>query len=294
MALEGTFWPDGTIRVTGREYNALLESACFRRGEMTCLSCHSMHRYASPADQLARGRGEDAPCLECHAGFRERVVEHTHHPEASAGSRCMNCHMPHTTFGLLAAVRSHRVDSPRVAPAAGGGRPNACNLCHLDQTLEWASLRLAEWYGTPPVELGPRERTLAAGVLWAVQGHAAQRAIAAWHMGFEPAREASGREWMGAYLALLLGDPYVAVRRAAERSIETLPGFGGFEADFVAPAAIVQRQQREAIARWRRLVAGGPDRSGARLLLDARGEIDATALEQLLAGRDHRPVRISE
>src|SRR5262245_6620013 len=297
MALEGTFWPDGTMRVTGREYNALLESACFQRGEMTCLSCHSMHRYESPADQLARGEGEDAPCLECHAGFASlasRVAEHTHPAAGAAGSRCMNCHMPHTTYGLLGAVRSHRVDNPKVAPVAGGGRPNACNLCHLDRTLEWAGRHLHEWYGTPEVPLSAQERSIAAGVLWAVQGHAAQRALAAWHMGWEPARQASGREWMGAYLALLVGDPYAAVRRVAEGSLATLPGFQGFAPDFVAPAETVAHQQQEAISRWRRAVAGRPDRSGPHLLLDEHGAMDVAELERMLSARDQRPVRISE
>jgi len=294
MALEGTFWPDGTIRVTGREYNALLESACFLRGGMTCLSCHSMHGYENSSDQLARGSGGDAPCLECHAGFRDRIEEHTHHPEASAGSRCMSCHMPYTSYGLLTAVRSHRIDSPKVAASSGGGRPNACNLCHLDRSLEWASQQLAAWYGTPPAELGERDREVAAGVAWALSGHAAQRAIAAWHMGYAPAREASGREWMGAYLAFLLADPYVAVRRTAARSLATLPGFADLDPDFVAPAAAAARQEREAMTRWQRLVAGRPDRSGSHLLIDPRGAIDEAAFERLLAERDRRPIRISE
>ena len=47
------FWPDGHIRVTGREYNGLLESPCYQRGEMSCVSCHSMHK-SDPDDQLAR------------------------------------------------------------------------------------------------------------------------------------------------------------------------------------------------------------------------------------------------
>ena len=37
------FWPDGMVRVTGREYNGLLDTACYQRGKMSCLSCHSMH-----------------------------------------------------------------------------------------------------------------------------------------------------------------------------------------------------------------------------------------------------------
>jgi len=205
----------------------------------------------------------------------------------------MNCHMPHTTYGLFTAMRSHRIDSPSVAASVQTGRPNACNLCHLDQTLEWTGRRLSDWYGEPEVALDLDQRTVAASVLWAVKGDAVQRAIAGWHMGWEPARQASGRSWQGAYLALLVADPYVAVRRLAERSLHDLPGFGDFRVDFVSTED-AGRKQREAITRWRALVAGGPDRSGPGLLMDARGELDRAEFTRLLSQRDDRPVRIAE
>ena len=33
------------------------------------------------------------------------------------------------------------------------GRPNACNLCHLDRTLAWTAKHLEGWYGFAPPEL---------------------------------------------------------------------------------------------------------------------------------------------
>ena len=36
--LHGTFWPDGMIRVSGREYNGLVETPCFQKGELSCVS----------------------------------------------------------------------------------------------------------------------------------------------------------------------------------------------------------------------------------------------------------------
>jgi hypothetical protein len=74
--------------------------------------------------------------------------------------------MPHTTYGLLKAVRSHQIDSPRVKASLETGRPNACNLCHLDQTLEWASTWLSKWYGHPQAELSPEDRRVSAALLW--------------------------------------------------------------------------------------------------------------------------------
>jgi len=292
-AVAGTFWPDGAVRVAGREYNGLIESPCYQRGEMTCLSCHSMHRYGERADQLATDRAGNESCLQCHADFRDRIEEHTHHAPGSSGSECMNCHMPYTSYGLFTAMRSHRIDSPSVATSVETGRPNACNLCHLDQTLEWAAQSLSKWYGQPAVALDTEQRTVAASVLWALTGDAAQRAIAAWHMGWEPAREASGRTWQGAYLALLVADPYVAVRRLALRSLQAVPGFGDFRVDFVS-AQDANDKRGEAIARWRALVAGGPDRSGAAVLMDARGQLDQAEFTRLFSERDDRPIRIAE
>ncbi|HWE31538.1 MAG TPA: multiheme c-type cytochrome, partial [Polyangia bacterium] len=37
------YWSDGMVRVSGREYNGLIGSPCYRRGKLSCLSCHSMH-----------------------------------------------------------------------------------------------------------------------------------------------------------------------------------------------------------------------------------------------------------
>ena len=107
------------------------------------------------------------------------------------------------------------------------------------------------------------------------------------------AQQASGRTWAGGYLALLLVDPYVAVRRLAEKSLETLPGFESFDFDFVAADALPQKQ-REAVVRWQKLVAGAPDRSGPHLLLDAQGSLDRAAFTELLSERDARPFRIAE
>ncbi|MCA9691844.1 MAG: hypothetical protein KC636_19745, partial [Myxococcales bacterium] len=129
------FWPDGMIRVSGREYNGVVESRCATAGEMTCTSCHSMHRGApamqlQPSDAALVDPG-DAGCRECHAPLFADVAAHTRHAPDSQGSACVNCHMPYTTYGLLRALRSHLVDSPTVRVSLESGRPNACNLCHL-------------------------------------------------------------------------------------------------------------------------------------------------------------------
>ncbi len=225
------FWSDGMIRVSGREYNGLIESPCYRGGKFTCFSCHSMHQSA-PDDQLAAGRSDARACTQCHAKYDEPSARsrHTHHAANSSGSDCYNCHLPHTTYGVLSAIRSHTVSNPRVADQLATGRPNACNLCHLDQTLAWTTGWLRDWYRQPLPALLPSQSSVAEGVRLALAGDAGQRVLLAWHFGWEPALAVSGREWTLPVLGELMDDPYAAVRCVAERSLrgqqtKSMPGY---------------------------------------------------------------------
>ncbi len=292
LALEGRFWRDGTIRVAGREYNGLLESPGHDTGDLTCLTCHSMHEYEAPDTQLNPDVTGNRSCLGCHTDYADEISEHTRHLPESSGSECMNCHMPHTTYGLFSAMRSHRIDSPSAQVSWESGRPNACNLCHLNETLEWTSQYLNEWYGQSLVELDEDERSIAAAILWVMKGDAAQRTILGWHMGWDAAREASGHTWMAPYLAQLLVDPYSVPRQVAYRSLVTLPGFQDLEFDYIASLSEREEKANEAVERW--LAVGGAQRVGAHLLIDEDARIDIEVWVRLLAERDQRPLTIIE
>ena len=196
------FWSDGMVRVSGREYTGLSRSGCFLRGDMSCVSCHKLHQSQDDPrdvkewanDQLKPDMRTDHACLQCHEGNDYDTPAHTHHTAESSGSRCVNCHMPYTTFGLLKAIRSHLIDSPDTAATVTTGRPNACNQCHLDRTLKWAGDHLHDWYGIERPELSEEQATIADTALMALRGDAGQRALAAWSMGWQPAIEASGRD----------------------------------------------------------------------------------------------------
>lgn len=218
--LRDFFWSDGMMRVSGREYNGLIESPCAKGGKFSCLSCHSPHD-SEPDDQLRQIGKSNAACVQCHEKFRDdqAVAAHTHHLPSSTGSACYNCHMPHTTYGVLKAIRSHQISSPRVAEELTTGRPNACNLCHVDKTLGWTAESLTRWYGQPAVTV-PREwETLPHIPRLAVAGDAGQRALAAWHLGWSPALAAAGNRWALLVLPKVLDDPYAAVRCVAERAL---------------------------------------------------------------------------
>ena len=292
-ALASRFWSDGMVRVSGREYSGMLESGCHQNGDLTCLSCHSMHE-SDPDDQLGEGMEGDQACLQCHEELRSKVEEHTHHPAASSGSGCYNCHMPHTTYGLLKAIRSHWIDSPSVATSVETGRPNACNLCHLDRTLAWSDEHLSRWYGLPRTTVAQEDTRVAASVQWLLTGDAGQRALIAWAMGWPPAQGASGAGWLAPYLGHLLTDPYATVRYIAARSLRTLPGFGQLEYDFVQPEAQRVAAREAVLDRWFALPAETLDRTGPELLIDARGDLDYDLLRELSRRRDDRPLFLAE
>jgi len=303
--LEGRFWSDGMIRVVGRELNGLERSPCFQRGALSCLSCHQLHHGPDDPRPVAEWRDDqlrplgdrDEACLQCHAGLADDLAAHTRHRPGSPGSRCLECHMPHTTYGLHKAVRSHEVDSPDARVTLATGRPNACNQCHLDRSLGWVAARLEAWYGRPRPELTDAERDVSATARWLLEGDAGQRALAAWTAGWGPAVDASaGAAWLPPYLAHLLDDPYVSVRVIAARSLGRLPGYGDLEVDPLGTAAERRRARARILERWRG--RAGPEADAgldrAAVLLGDDGALDEAAFRALADQRDDRPVFLIE
>lgn len=260
--LDSIFWSDGTVRVGGREYSGMVLSRCYLDGrgdrQLSCGACHAMHD-GDPDGQLRRDRPGDAACLACHPSVGPRLAAHTRHAEDSPGSRCVACHMPKTSYALLRAVRSHRVDSPRVPDDGLEGRLPACNLCHVDRSLAWTRAELAR-RATPPSETTDPSSSLGAdeppaALAWILAGDAARRALAADALASPESRAAAGVGWQPRFLRPLLDDPYAAVRLVAARALRSLPA-------------------EDAAAR-------GPDRDDARL-------------RALRDRRDDRPITISE
>jgi hypothetical protein len=279
---EQFFWSDGMVRVSGREYNGMVESKCFAGGEMSCLSCHALHTD-NPELHLHPEKGGDEGCLHCHEDYAADVPAHTHHAADSAGSSCLNCHMPYTSYGLLKGLRSHLVDVPTVQASVQTGRPNACNGCHLDKTLQWTAEQLASWWGIETPALSDDDRSVAASVKLLLEGDAGQRALTAWAYGWAPAREASGDDWQAPHLGVLLQDPYAAVRYIAARSLRTLPGFEDLAADFLADPSQRATDAAKVRARWQ-----PAQQPASELALD---EAEQT---RRLGRRNDRPVDLKE
>ena len=295
--LHDYFWADGMVRVSGRDYNGLLDSPCYKGGQFTCLSCHSLHK-SEPDAQLARNRLGDAACTQCHERYADPTqrLAHTHHQAGSPGGECYNCHMPRTTYGVLKAIRSHQVSSPRVADEQSTGRPNACNLCHLDKSLAWTAEHLTSWFKQPAPTLADKDRDVADAVQLALKGDAGHRVLIAWHFGWAPARHASGENWIPPVLAQLMDDPYDAVRCVAERSLRATSRLIPNDYDFTARPEARPAVAPQVLRAW---AAELPDAEKTKVptstLVDAQ-DPDRTlkAFAQRVAERDPKPLRLRE
>jgi predicted CXXCH cytochrome family protein len=128
------------------EYTDAMKGSCY--SQLRCIDCHDPHRGIGPA-WTRTPEEDDASCLRCHEQFEPPPARlaHTHHPAGSEGSRCMNCHMPRLNEGLQDVVRTHTIFSPTQREMIEANEPNACGLCHTDQTIDWTLGHLKDWYG---------------------------------------------------------------------------------------------------------------------------------------------------
>ncbi len=292
--LAGRFWGDGMIRISGRDYNGLIESPCAADPKFGCLSCHAMHGD-EPEDQLRElARNDDnRQCTQCHDQYEdlESLKSHSRHSPAGPGSDCVNCHMPHTVYGLTKAIRAHEISSPSVEESERYGRPNACNACHLDRSLAWAAAELERGWAVARPDLAGSGEARAAAVDWLVRGDAGQRALAAWAFGWAPSQRSAGADWMAPLLIRALTDDYAAVRWIALRSLRTLPGYE--QLDWALAGALDDRRLDAATlaaleARW-------PGTARVDPAVYATGEgFDAEAWAADRAARDERVVDLRE
>jgi predicted CXXCH cytochrome family protein len=259
------FWRDGTARLTAYEFQGFLASPCRADARFTCESCHAMHE-GDPRGQLRPTARGDAACTQCHDALADpaRAAAHGRH---DVGVRCVDCHMPRIVYGLVDAHRSHRIESPDPAAHARDARPDACTLCHVDETRAWAIDATARLFagGAPDArDTGESARASApfpeiARLL--AGGDPIERALAAAALGrvdHVPTHAEPRRTRRLARLLRALDDErFPAIRRIAVRSAARLTPTGAARtlADYDALAPATAR--RDALARLCALLPAG-------------------------------------
>ncbi|MCA9078760.1 MAG: hypothetical protein KDA93_27295 [Planctomycetaceae bacterium] len=201
------------------EYADALDGSCY--SELTCIECHNPHETIGP--KWTRTPAEDdASCLKCHQEFEPEAarVAHTHHPVDTEGSRCMNCHMPRLNEGLQDIVRTHTIFSPTNHEMIEANEPNACNMCHVEQPIDWTLDHLKEWYDvtydeSQLVENYP-DRDLPTALGWLKSDRRYVRQIAADALTRQEAT------WALSELFNALDDPYLLNRQFARIGLESM------------------------------------------------------------------------
>jgi predicted CXXCH cytochrome family protein len=139
----------GGATINSGEARDFLLGGCNER--LSCVQCHDPHAEDAKGSLLAlEGTQGDALCASCHRklGDPAALRAHTHHAADSAGSRCLNCHMPKKNLGLAYELtRYHRIGSPTDRERVEGDRPLECALCHTDKSVdELASTMERLWH----------------------------------------------------------------------------------------------------------------------------------------------------
>ena len=139
LLTDGLYYADGQIDDEVYVYGSYLQSKMNAAG-VTCSDCHEPHSL----ELRAPGNGV---CLQCHQADSYDVSEHHFHEPGSAGASCAECHMPARSYMVVDPRHDHSMRIPRPDLTLATGTPNACNVCHLQQTAEWAARQVQQWYG---------------------------------------------------------------------------------------------------------------------------------------------------
>jgi hypothetical protein len=129
----GEFFADGRPSSSSFEYQAVVQSRCYRIGKATCLSCHTAPHQDHGANEVALDRG----CGDCHKG-----PDHSHHKHVT----CVDCHMPKLVSGVLDKFPDHTLDIPNPRNTIVHDVPNACTNCHADKPPAEMQKAIESWW----------------------------------------------------------------------------------------------------------------------------------------------------
>lgn len=175
--------------------------ASFRMSRMAhagvnCRDCHNSH-----SGELILPAENNLLCLRCHSQGVENApvinaTAHSHHSRESTGNRCVECHMPHTTYMGRDARRDHGWHSPDPLMTRELGIPNACQNCHAEEGLDWQIEHAEAWYGEALAASRQRQRAQAIQAAYDGEAEAAKDLLAL-------VRDEEIEAWRATYTGLL-------------------------------------------------------------------------------------------
>ena len=125
LLTKSIYYPDGQVLDEDYVHGSFIQSKMYHKG-IRCSDCHDPHtaKLKHDGNQL---------CTSCHQHPTAKYdsVAHHFHKIDSEGAKCVNCHMPTTTYMEVHARRDHSLRIPRPDLSLKIDSPNACTGCHL-------------------------------------------------------------------------------------------------------------------------------------------------------------------
>jgi tetratricopeptide (TPR) repeat protein len=140
------YWADGRPRRFSNDAIGLWQSECFLKGGATCTSCHRDLHQPDVDRNPQLGAKSDLLCINCHKEIGAAAAAHSRHKTGTAGSSCVECHMPREVLSIKAKIRDHSMSVPAPENTVRFGIPNACTDCHHDKPAQWAVDAVAKWW----------------------------------------------------------------------------------------------------------------------------------------------------
>ncbi|MBQ16819.1 MAG: hypothetical protein CMJ65_06800 [Planctomycetaceae bacterium] len=235
------------------EYTDATRGSCYSK--LKCVDCHNPHQPIG-ARWTRTAAQDEAVCLKCHGQFDDPVArrQHTHHVAGSPGNGCLDCHMPRLNEGLQDVVRTHMIFSPNQPDMLEANHPNACNICHVEKSVEWTLQHLDSWYGTVEVrdselDRSYADRNKAVGAGWIKSDSEAVRLVAVDAL----IRQRAG--WSLPLLVEALDDEFLLNRQFAGKELEELLGIALSELGYRFHMTRPERQP--VLKRLRQILLGG-------------------------------------
>ena len=153
--LDENWYPDGQILDEDYVYHSFIQSKMYDAG-VKCSDCHDVHS----GERYFEG---NRLCYQCHTQDYYGTNRHHFHKDygepgeplridskvvnVGEGAQCVNCHMPAKYYMGIDLRNDHSLRVPRPDLSEKTRSPNACNQCHTDKAITWATEHFTQWYG---------------------------------------------------------------------------------------------------------------------------------------------------
>ncbi len=129
------YFDDGQIKDEVFVYGSFLQSKMHAAG-VVCSDCHEPHSLGLRAEG-------NALCTRCHRASTYDREAHSLHKPGTAGSDCVDCHMPERTYMGVDDRSDHRFGIPQPLVSEAVDATDACTSCHEGKTPKWAAKHIA-------------------------------------------------------------------------------------------------------------------------------------------------------